>query len=253
MKHIPYVFSLIGYVALSYFYFVEREFILALGLWAGLLLIKVAVKPLREQVPLLLVVGACFAFFNFLHRSTHWVRWPVDFYLTTLLGFVILRFVLRRPVEKLKWSFKFSKWEWLSIFAINIPAVAILIWYYTANPEVADMWPVPNLPLWSIPLVVFGIAAINGLREEIFYRGLLQPASSEKSPVWFVIGLQAVLFGFLHFVNAFPEGWLGVAMTATWGAAIAIQYRFFKSISLSWVTHAVADAVMFSIILLTRS
>lgn len=178
---------------------------------------------------------------------------PLDFYLTTLFGFGILRYGIRKPTQKLKWSFSFSKWEMASIAIINIPAIAILIWYYNSNPEVANMWPVPKLSLLGVPFVVMLIASLNGLREEIFYRGLLQPVSSGSSPVWFVIGLQAVLFGFLHFMNAFPQGWLGVFLTATWGAAIAIQYHVFKSISLSWVTHAMADAIMFSIIIYTRS
>jgi hypothetical protein len=84
-------------------------------------------------------------------------------------------------------------------------------------------------------------------------RGLLQANSPKEAPAWFVIGAQAILFGTLHFKNAFPQGWLGVFLTGIWGAAIATQYRLFRSIALAWVTHAVADAVMFAIILSTRT
>lgn len=253
MKNVVYGLSLIAYTMLSYFYFVERDFSIAFYSWISLLIVTLLFKPFREQTPLLLLIGLCFCFLNLLNRVSPWLQWPLDFYLVALFGFGILRFGIRRPVEKLKWSFSFSRHELISIFAVNIPATVILVWYYSSHPEVAKMWPVPKLPLWEIPFVVLLIAGLNGLREEILYRGLLQTASSQKSPAWFVIGLQAVLFGFLHFMNAFPQGWLGVFLTAIWGGAIALQYRIFKSISLSWVTHAMVDAIMFGIIIYTRS
>ncbi len=253
MKNIIYGFWLIAYVALSYSFFVEGDYKTALYTWLVLMVLVMTLKPLREHGVLLFLVGTCFGIVNLIHRFVPWVSWPLDFYLAALVGFLSLRFGFRRPAEKLRWSFSFSKREWLSILLINVPSVAILIWYYQTHPEVAAMWPKLYLPWWSMPFVILLIAALNGLREEIFYRGLLQPASSKNSPVWFVIGLQAILFGFLHFAGAFPQGWLGVGMTAVWGAAIAIQYHVFKSISLSWITHAVADAIMFGIILYVRS
>ena len=244
---------LIAYAALSYLYFVERNFTGALYFWLVLLITSTLLQRSRPQTPLLLLIGSCFCFLNLIHKLSPFLRWPLDFFLTALFGFAVLRFVFRSPAAKLKWSFVFSKWEWFSILAINIPALFVLIFYYRMNPEVANMWPIPKLPLWSTPFIIILIAAVNGLREEIFYRGLLQPASSKRSPVWFTIALQMILFGFLHFTNAFPQGWTGVAMTAVWGGAIATQFQIFKSISLAWVTHAIADAVMFSIIIITKA
>ncbi|HWU45091.1 MAG TPA: CPBP family intramembrane glutamic endopeptidase, partial [Bdellovibrio sp.] len=229
MSHFVYALSLIIYVALSFLYFVERDFVLTFYAWLALLLTAFLLKPMREHALLLLLIGLCFCLLVVLSEISPWLNWPFDFYLVALFGFGLLRFGIRRPAEKLKWSFAFSKLEWLSIFAINIPAIFVLTYYYKFNPEIANAWPLPKVPLWSVPFVVVLIAIVNGLREEIFYRGLLQPASGKMAPAWFVIGLQAVLFGFLHFMNAFPQGWLGVLMTAVWGAAIATQYRFFKS------------------------
>ena len=251
MKNFAAVFSLMSYVAISILYFVEREYLIAFGAWALLLAVKLLIKPFREQGLLFLVVGLCFVFFHGLHWTSPYLQWPLDFFLTALFGFAVLRFGFKKPSEKLKWSFKFTRNEGISIAVINIPTLAVLVWYYFSHPEVSKMFPIPNLPLWSIPLVILGVAAINGLREEIFYRGFLQPAS-KNNPAWFMIALQAVLFGFLHFANAFPQGWLGVFLTALWGAALAIQYRLFKSIALSWVTHAMADALMFTIIIATK-
>ena len=108
------------------------------------------------------------------------------------------------------------------------------------------------MPVWAIPFVVVAIALINGLREEFYYRGLLQTLSSKTFSLWFIIFFQATAFGSLHFTHAFPQGWLGVAMTAAWGSLIALQYHFFRSTSLAWLTHSIADAVMFTVILTVR-
>lgn len=253
MTVIVYSFSLIGYLGLSFLYFVQKDLNVSLLVWLGFLSAGLMVKPFRAQVPLLFVIGVSFGFLNILHKTSSWLQWPLDFYLAALLGFAIFRFSFPNRTEKLKWSFTFTRPELFSIILINIPAIAVLIWYYGSHPEVANMWPVPKLPVWIIPFVVLAIAGINGLREEIFYRGLIQTNCSAQAPAWFVVGMQAILFGFLHFSDAFPQGWPGVFLTATWGAAIAIQYRVFKSISLAWITHAMADAIMFSIIIYSRA
>lgn len=252
-NQLGFLFSLISYLIVSFLYFVKGDFSLALYVWMAVLAIKLLIKPLRQHIGLFLTVGICFSFLGLIsYFGGPYLEWPVDFFLTTLVGFIFLKYVLKKPVDRLKWSFSFSRWECLSILIINIPSVAILYWYYKTHPEVSNMLSLPSVPTWSLPLLVLAIALINGLREEIFYRGFVQNNTRSHSPAWYAIGLQAVLFGFLHFSGSFPQGWLGVLMTAFWGAAIAIQYRIFKSISLAWMTHAVADAIMFTIILATR-
>lgn len=156
----------------------------------------------------------------------------------------------KRP--RLTWSFRFSKKQLLSVALINIPSIAILLIYFQANREVAQQWPLPAMPPWAVPFVVIAIAAVNGLREEIYYRGLLQTISSEKYSCWFLISFQAISFGSLHYLGAYPQGWIGVSLTGAWGAMLALQYYYFRSIALSWLTHSIADAVMFTVIIVTR-
>ncbi|WP_413294246.1 CPBP family intramembrane glutamic endopeptidase [Bdellovibrio sp. HCB185ZH] len=254
MKNIIYGLWLFSYLLLSYFFFVERDFATSFYIWLGLIACVGLIKSQREPWKLLILIGACFTVLKALHFYSPFTMWPMDFYLVALFGYLLLRFGFRKTPEKLKWSFVFSKREWASIFIINVPAVAILLWYFQLHPHVAEEFPELNVPTWGLPLVVLVMAALNGLREEIFFRGLIQPESTSKNaPMWFVIALQAVLFGFLHYAFSFPEGWVGVLMTAVWGAAISFQYRLFKSISLAWVTHTMADAIMFGIILCVRS
>lgn len=185
-------------------------------------------------------------------RYYPYLRWPIDMFLAGWIAYAIIRYALKLKIPALRWSFKFSRAEWLSIAIINIPSIGILIWYYRFHPDVAKQWPLPDLPSWSLPFLVILIAALNGLREEFLFRGFLQNLTETIYPPWFSIMLQAVLFGALHYVGAFPQGWLGVGMTAAWGSAIAIQFHVFRSLTLAWLTHSIADAVMFTIIFLYR-
>lgn len=218
--------------------------------------ILIALPVLSQQFKNYLQLSTCIVLTHiFLYSLKYfpYLRWPFDFYLASGIGFYICsKFFGKRLFKGLNWSFRFTKRQIFSVVVINVPSILILVWYYSTHKEVANQWPLPQLPVWAVPFVVLLIAAINGLREEIFYRGLLQTQMEENSPAWFTILFQAIFFGVLHFSGAFPQGWLGVALTALWGSAIAIQYRIFRSISLAWLTHSIADAVMFSIILLVR-
>ena len=233
-----------------YLYWINQAYEPAVITIISLLLFLYVNKCSRGEVSLALAVALTHLIL-FLFRLTPYLRWPLDFFLLSVFGFLSLKFLLKNNV-KLNWKLRLGYSELLSIAVINIPAVLILLWYYSENKEVAQQWPLPSLPVWSVPFVVLLIAVVNGLREEIYYRGLLQTVSFEKYSTWFVILFQAISFGPLHFSNAFPQGWIGVGLTSLWGAAIAMQYCYFRSISLSWLTHSIADAVMFSIIILFR-
>lgn len=240
------------YTAFAYFFWILKNPALAALIFIGFTLLTFIIRSMRNGASLLLAVGLT----HFILWSLNYIpylKWPVDFYLVTLIGFAFLKYVLKQnPEKRLNWSFHFTKLQWGSIAIINLPSIAILFWYYSNHKSLAQQWPIPQLPLWSIPVVILLIAAINGLREEIFYRGFLQKISEETFPSWFVVAFQAIFFGSLHFMNAFPQGWLGVCLTAIWGAAIAVQYHIFRSIALAWLTHSIADAVMFGIILAVR-
>lgn len=150
-----------------------------------------------------------------------------------------------QKIIQINWSIHLNTKHRFSILIINLPTIVILYLYFNAHKEVAQQWALPSFPKWSLHIVVILIAAINGLREELLYRGLFQSLSSATYSPWFIILFQAISFGTLHFMNAFPQGWLGVGLTALWVSALAIQYHFFRSISLAWLTHSIADAIMF--------
>lgn len=250
-KQGPFFFTFFAYTVFAYLFWIARDAPLAAAVLAGFVAFSFFFKAFKPSVHFSLLVAVLhIALFSV--RNFYYTQWPTDLLLASMAGFLFYRFILKEYLRPLGWSFRLSRKALLSILVINVPALFVLIWYYKTHLEVASKFPFPEIPLWAVPLVVIAVALINGLREELMYRGILQTASESYFPAWFQIAFQAVFFGSLHFIAGFPQGWLGVGLTALWGAAIAIQYKIFRSMSLSWMTHSMADAIMFSIILIYK-
>jgi membrane protease YdiL (CAAX protease family) len=238
------------YVSFGFFYWIEGHFYLSALSLIFAASLALLLHQFNKYLILTLILGLTHLALPFVYLIPY-AKWPFDFIFLAVLGFLVCQFLFKKNLS-LKWSLKFSKPEVLSIAIINVPAVFVLAIYFHYNKALALSFPLPSVPIWSLPLVVITGALINGFREELYYRGLLQSLSQESLRPWAVVLLQAFFFGILHFQNAFPQGWIGVGLTSLWGGLIAIQYQVFRSMALAWVTHAVADAVMFSIIILNR-
>lgn len=249
MKSIYCTISLFFYAVFTYFFWIAHD-----PKSSGIVICSFAVcsyflSELRNGLVLLSLVSVTHLVY-WLSFPSMFFQWPFDFFIMAGTGFLLLRLFDRDT--PLIWSVPLTKSQFLSALIINIPSVFILDWYFEANKEVAQHWPFPELPIWFTPFFILLIAAINGLREEIYYRGILQSQSYRNFPSWFCVAFQAIMFGGLHYTNAFPQGWIGVSLTGLWGGAIAIQYHVFRSIKLAWITHATADAIMFTIIIMSR-
>jgi membrane protease YdiL (CAAX protease family) len=59
-------------------------------------------------------------------------------------------------------------------------------------------------------------------------------------------------FGALHFAHGFPQGYLGVFLTTLFGLVVGLQLLITRNFVTVWLTHALADAIMFSLIIATR-
>lgn len=92
-----------------------------------------------------------------------------------------------------------------------------------------------------------GIHVDFSLRAICLQNGLSQLGS----PVTAIV-CSSLFFGYIHFTNGFPQGGLGVVLTILYGALVGAQFFYFKSASLTWLTHSLADAIMFFVILMNR-
>lgn len=208
---------------------------------------------LRRNVSLLLL--CFFASFFFLSINLPYIGrlfWPVDLFIASAIFWFLVRKLRSLPDSKVEWKIPNSKLAILSIPAIVIPSLVCLLIYYRFYPEVANQWPLPEMPAWAIPLVVLIIALVNGLREEFYFRFLLQSVLVNKWSKFYGLLCASVLFGYMHFSAGFPQGYWGVLLTSLFGFIIGLQYLHFKSRILTWATHSITDAVMFAVILISR-
>lgn len=180
-------------------------------------------------------------------------EWPLDLFFVSMAIWMSLR-IFRLPPQEVNWSLRFTRRQLGSVAAIAFPSIAVLSTYYVTHPEVADLFPLPQVPSWSLPPLLVSVAIINGLREELCYRVLLQGAAEAGGArsIAALLG-SAVAFGALHFHFGFPSGWLGTGLCTLFGLMIGLQYALYRSATLCWLTHTLVDAAMFGAILATRT
>ncbi len=139
----------------------------------------------------------------------------------------------------------------LSVAAVSvISAIALPIWYYALTPDVAShLRNMPDMPVWVFPVAGLAFAAGNAAMEEFAFRGVvMQSLDSTFGPGFVSILIQAWLFGAMHFLQGFPKGWWGLAMTAVYGIMLGVLRRRSRGILAPWAAHVCADLVIFSIL-----
>lgn len=231
-------------------FFVLREPLWALGLTAAACLIcRIQTELGRLLLVFFCALGA--VALAKIETSVGKLSWPGDMLLASLLFWGALK-ALKSNAEKPSWSWRFTGRQWLSLVVIVMLSLSCLVPYFYFHREVAKTWPFPEMSPWILPFAIMAIAFLNGLREELFFRFLLQAhlGSVRQNGVAVIGG--ALLFGYLHYQAGFPRGYIGVGLTFLFGMLVGIQYRHFRSAPLTWLTHAVTDAVMFVVILLNR-
>jgi hypothetical protein len=222
-----------------------------IAIYLSLLLVTVFVQAVSSLKFQALALFLAYSILYLLIPVPYLNSWPFDmFIIVGVSWFVLGRF--GNIDFSANWSIKFTKIEWLSFLFISIPSVIFLTVYFKYFPEIAKKFPLPEVPIWSLPLLVFSVALVNGLREELVYRLIFQRTFlGAMAPVWAIL-LQSLAFGFLHFRNGFPQGWIGVGLTTLFGILMGIQFHLTRKMSLAWLTHAFVDAAMFTIIILNR-
>jgi len=85
--------------------------------------------------------------------------------------------------------------------------------------------------------------------EEFVFRGLVMEATdSAFGPGPLSVVIQAWLFGAMHFLEGFPNGWWGLAMTVVYGIMLGAIRRRAQGMLAPWLAHVFADVVIFVIL-----
>ncbi len=237
----------------AHLYFVAD---ISAGPISGFLIAFVVFKFLRQnnyaRMSLVLsLFSASFLLIDFNFPLIGRIFWPIDHFMGALILYGGMK-ILKLPIGCPQWRFNWDRQKIFSIIAITIPTLIVLCIYFHYHQDIAQKWPLPQMSPWMVPIVVVLIALINGLREEILFRFTLQNGLSQLgSPVTAIV-CSSLFFGYIHFTNGFPQGGLGVVLTILYGVLVGAQFFYFKSASLTWLTHSLADAIMFFVILMNR-
>ena len=195
---------------------------LCLGLWAGYYVLGgPLIWPFYLLVPVL-VLGIVTWRVPELHGTLGWLAWGrID------------RSVLL----------------WIVLSALTA-GLALCLWFFLLNPPVHDeleLIPEVGTPLLLLGMLLF--SAGNAALEEVIWRGVLyQALDAALGRTWLVILLQALSFGLAHY-GGFPRGALGVAMAASYGVMMGIVRHRSGGLLAPWVSHVVADLVIFILVL----
>ncbi len=165
--------------------------------------------------------------------------------------FIVLYFLFERSIKFIP----YIGWWPIDLFVVGIIALSVFVLsiYFVYNPDVADTFPLSQMPKYVVPFAILLMATINGLREEYLFRFILQRCLINRLNLFIAIFLQAFIFGLIHYQFGFPRGYLGVFLTTLFGIAVGFQYHHFRSFTLTWFTHSLVDFIMFAIILGSKS
>jgi membrane protease YdiL (CAAX protease family) len=129
-------------------------------------------------------------------------------------------------------------------------AIGLAAWVRAAGPDLRLY--AQSLPALAPGLLVpagGGFALANAAMEEAVFRGAILDALDRTlgNPAT-ALGLQAVLFGLLHYRAGFPNGWWGVALASLYGLALGWLRRASGGMTAPWVAHAGADAAVYALV-----
>jgi hypothetical protein len=137
------------------------------------------------------------------------------------------------------------------LVTVFVSATGLLVWFILWKPDLTHF--LSSIPSWNPTLLIFegiGFALLNAAMEESFFRGVLMQALDETlGPGMPSVILQAVALGLLN-IEGIPGDLLGVVMAMIYGVMLGAIRRRSRGTLAPFVTHVVADLVIFVILVL---
>lgn len=163
---------------------------------------------------------------------------------------VLLTPPLRRETAWLKWGAVTRRLVAWSIVVVVVSSAALVVWYRLVGPDIAVFTEfIPERPLYQLLIGGLGFALINGVVEEVIFRGILWDGLRALIPVtWVFLLVQGLFFGTAHFWGV-PNGILGAVLATIYGIMLGVIRLRSGGLAMVIVTHACADIVIFLFLL----
>jgi membrane protease YdiL (CAAX protease family) len=131
-----------------------------------------------------------------------------------------------------------------------ISGIALYLWNRLLKPDLSiHLSYMPDMPSWLYPFAGLGFSIGNAVLEESVFRGMfMQALDSVFGPGMVSVVVQAWLFGAIHYMQGFPNGAWGIAMTFVYGIILGAIRRRGHGMLAPTITHVVADMAIFAIL-----
>ena len=157
---------------------------------------------------------------------------------------------IRRETAWLKWGAVTPRLIGGALVVVVLSSAALIVWYRIVQPDIAAF--TRFIPQWPLPLVLLGglgFAILNGVVEEVIFRGIVWDGVAALVPAPFVLLIvQAVFFGTAHFWGV-PSGIIGAVLATIYGIMLGVIRKRAGGLLMAIVTHVFADIVIFCILL----
>ncbi len=157
---------------------------------------------------------------------------------------------IRRETGWLKWGAVTPRLIAGSLVVVVLSSAALILWYRVVQPDIAAF--TRFIPQWPLPLLLLGglgFAILNGVVEEVIFRGIVWDGIAALVPAPFVLlTVQALFFGTAHFWGV-PSGVIGAVLATIYGIMLGIIRMRGGGLLMAVVTHVFADIVIFCILL----
>jgi len=149
---------------------------------------------------------------------------------------------------------------WLSLGRLSVASVAttigimafttaaLLLFHSAAHPEVQGYR--AFLPISALGSDIAGAAVfaiVNGILEELVFRGVLFDAVQSQRGNWGALIGTAILFGLGH-LHGYPPGVLGACLAGMFGAVLGALRLWTGGLLLPIAAHISADATIYGIL-----
>lgn len=99
------------------------------------------------------------------------------------------------------------------------------------------------------PILAFFLGIVsavgNAISEEFWFRGFFFATFTRLSTPRLALILQAILFGFIHFKDGIPSGWIGLILASIWGLFLGVWTLSRLSLWPAVFLHFLTDAFIY--------
>ena len=175
--------------------------------------------------------------------------WPWPWLVSIAAYFLLVAVVPPLRASFRPWRFgRVSTFSIVATLVIAVGSGAVLVVFHVFNRYALGFLPMllPHRMLGSVFIAGVVVSILNGLFEEVVFRGVFFDAIEAPCGAWGAVAATAAIFGYAH-MHGYPSGPLGALLAGIYGLALGWLRVITGGIGLPVIAHIAADATIFTI------